>query len=51
MVADEDLGGMEDILASFRKKLKGFKKDSVIGSLVKKEYSLVELSDGCFNNL
>ncbi|CAO2834604.1 unnamed protein product, partial [Amaranthus hypochondriacus] len=45
----EELGGMEDTLASFRKKLKGPKKDGGLGSLVKKDLvsKLVEMPDGC----
>ncbi|XP_057533857.1 lysine-specific histone demethylase 1 homolog 3 [Amaranthus tricolor] len=50
-VNTEELGGMEDTLASFRKKLKGPKKDSGLGSLVKKDLvsKLVEMPDECLN--
>uniref|UniRef100_A0A803LVA8 SWIRM domain-containing protein n=1 Tax=Chenopodium quinoa TaxID=63459 RepID=A0A803LVA8_CHEQI len=50
-IVDGDLGGMEDTLASFRKKLKGPKKDSGPGSLVKRDLvsKLAELADECLN--
>ncbi|XP_021759847.1 lysine-specific histone demethylase 1 homolog 3-like [Chenopodium quinoa] len=50
-IVDGDLGGMEDTLASFRKKLKGPKKDSGPGSLVKMDLvsKLAELADECLN--
>ncbi|KAL5557928.1 hypothetical protein UlMin_034139 [Ulmus minor] len=40
-VENEDVGGMEDTLASFRKKLKGPKKDSGSGTVKGKRSSLV----------
>lgn len=48
---DEGLGGMEDTLASFRKKLKAPKKDSGSGNLVKTELpsKLDESPDGCLD--
>ncbi|KNA08445.1 hypothetical protein SOVF_162560 [Spinacia oleracea] len=51
-VVDGDLGGMEDTLASFRKKLKGPKKDSSPGSLVKRDLvsKLAELAGECLNS-
>ncbi|XP_019103756.2 lysine-specific histone demethylase 1 homolog 3 [Beta vulgaris subsp. vulgaris] len=50
-VINVDLGGMEDTLASFRKKLKVPKKDSGLGNLVKRDFvsKLAELSDECLN--
>ncbi|KAL2892822.1 Lysine-specific histone demethylase 1-like protein 3 [Bienertia sinuspersici] len=52
-VVVEASGGMEDTLASFRKKLKGPKKDSGNGSLLRRDsvLKLSELSDGCLNGL
>lgn len=45
---DEDLGGMDDTLASFRKKLRGPKKDTGSGTAVVRGSNLkvVELKDG-----
>ncbi|XP_074279361.1 lysine-specific histone demethylase 1 homolog 3 [Silene latifolia] len=47
----KDFGGMEDTLASFKKKLKGPKKDRGCGSLGRMESKFDELSDVSLNRI